>query len=82
MKITLSAALRKQWIDQSAHMLAATVILAPVLLSTSPICGALSGFGIGMVREITELDSPFSKGSLLDLLFWTIGGGIAGFVLR
>lgn len=70
--------LKKQMIDQSAHMAAAIVILAPVLIWPGILTAALSGFGIGLVREITERDSLLSRGSLLDLAFWAIGGAIAG----
>lgn len=69
---------RKQLVDQSAHMAAACLILLPVLAWPCPLSGAISGLGIGLVREITEPDSVFNGGSMLDLLFWTIGGGVAG----
>lgn len=72
------AMLKKQLLDQSAHMLAAAAILAPVLLWPGLIGGALYGLGAGLVREITEGGNVLSRDSLLDLLFWAIGGALAG----
>ncbi len=72
--------MKKQLVDQSAHMLAAIALLAPVLIWPGVVGGALSGLGAGLVREITETGSPLSKGSLLDLLFWSIGGALSGLV--
>lgn len=76
--MTTRAFLKKQVIDQSAHALAAIVILAPVLIWSAWPAAALSGLGIGFVREITEGGNVFSKGSLLDVAFWAIGGALAG----
>lgn len=69
--------MKKQIIDQAAHMFAAMAVLAPLLIWPSPVAGALSGLGAGLIREITEQGSPLSGGSLLDLLFWSIGGALA-----
>lgn len=77
----MRASLKKQLVDQSAHLLAAAAILTP-LLTLHPIPGgALSGLGLGLVREITENGSILSKGSLLDLLFWSTGGAFAAALL-
>lgn len=72
------AMLKKQLIDQSAHMAAAAALLAPVLLWPGPLAAALSGLGAGLIREITERDPVLNRNSLLDLLFWAIGGALAG----
>jgi hypothetical protein len=76
----------KELRDQSAHTLAAIICLLPVALFPSILTGALSGFGIGLVRELTEegeISLPAVKhalGSRLDLSFWALGGAIAGFI--
>ena len=75
-------------IDQTAHALSAFVIIV-LALKAGPIGCAVAGFTIGFVREYTEEEAAnghlyfnwrnvFSKGSLIDLAFWTIGGLIAG----
>jgi len=80
----LTPKLRKELRDQSAHAIAALVILAPIALVPSPVAGFFSGIGLGLVRELTEegeislaaLKSAF--GSELDLAFWAVGGTIIG----
>jgi hypothetical protein len=78
---------RKQLVDQSAHAAAAIAALAPLALWPGPLTGALAGFAVGLVREITEEHEVSfaalsriarSHGSKLDLIFWTIGGAAAG----
>lgn len=74
----------KQLRDQSAHFIAAIIILAlPALCG--PFGGALAGFAIGLVREATEeADTVTPRAlwnalhSVLDLTFWTLGGLAAG----
>ncbi len=74
----------KELRDQSAHVAAAFLIL--VLTGPGIIGGALAGFAIGLVRELTEegeISLPALKaalGSRLDLTFWTLGGLLAGII--
>jgi hypothetical protein len=73
--------------DQAAHFLAAAVILLPFAFLPHFIAGAWAGFGLGLVREITE-ESEISLHALKhcftgpnsrrDILFWTLGGLFAG----
>lgn len=68
--------------DQSAHTVAAFVALLPAALFPHILTFALAGFALGMVREVTE-EGVVSLGaarraSLLDLVFWTMGGAVAG----
>jgi hypothetical protein len=74
----------KELRDQAAHFTAAVVVLLPVILFPCFLTGALSGFGIGLVRELTE-EGEISLNALhgalssrLDLTFWTLGGALAG----
>jgi hypothetical protein len=69
--------------DQLAHLIIA--FLTIVILSPTILTGALAGFVIGMVREVTEEGGPVSfktvraaLGSWPDLAFWTLGGALAG----
>jgi hypothetical protein len=70
--------------DQAAHVAAAVIGLAPLVLAPNIITGAWAGFCMGMVREVTEEGevtlAAFKRalGSRLDLAFWTIGGAIVG----
>lgn len=80
----MKAGLPKELVDQSAHAAAAIVALLPLALAPSPLTGALAGFGMGLVREITE-EGELSLRALhraldsrLDLAFWTIGGLVVG----
>lgn len=74
----------KELRDQAAHATAAFVILLPFALWPNFLSGAFAGFGIGLVREITEegeISLPALRRALdskLDLTFWTIGGLIVG----
>jgi hypothetical protein len=74
----------KELRDQSAHFAAAAIILLPVILFPCFLTGALSGLGVGLVREITE-EGEVSLSALrhalnskLDLTFWSLGGLLAG----
>lgn len=76
----------KELRDQSAHAAAALLILLPFGLFPSIITGAIAGFGLGLIREITE-EGEVSRaalghalGSKLDLSFWALGGAIAGLI--
>jgi hypothetical protein len=82
---------KKQLVDQSAHFIAALVILIPAMSHPSIITGALAGFGLGFVREMTEegtkitLDAAkkvfASKNSMIDIAFWVLGGAVAGLLV-
>lgn len=77
----------KEYRDQTAHFAAAFLIVALANLlgaNVGPLPGALIGFAPGLVREITE-EGEVSLAALLralrshrDLLFWTLGGAVAG----
>lgn len=74
--------------DQTAHIVAAVIILAPILAWPSVASFAWAGFCAGAVREITELGNPVTpakvwhsvKTSKLDLMFWTIGGALSALI--
>lgn len=72
--------------DQSLHAGAAFLCLLPIALFPSIIAGALSGLGLGLIREITEEGEvslaalKAALGSRLDLSFWALGGAIAGLI--
>ena len=77
----------KELRDQSAHVAAALVALLPLALMPGLVAFMWAGFMLGLVREITEEGSPVTGTkvvkalrSWLDLLFWTIGGGLAGVI--
>ncbi len=72
--------------DQALHAAAALIILLPFALAPSLLTGAVSGFLIGLVRELTEegeVSLPALRralGSKLDLSFWALGGAFAGII--
>ena len=77
--------IKKQLIDQSAHLLGAMIILAPLFILPSLISALWAGFGIGLVRELSQrgtqvtwqgFKDSFKPFSLLDMTFWSIGGGL------
>lgn len=76
----------KELRDQAAHAAAALLCLLPIALFPSILTGAISGFGIGLVREITEEGEvslaalKHALGSKLDLTFWALGGALAGLI--
>lgn len=70
--------MRKQIIDQSAHFIVAVIVLLPVALCPNILSFAFASGCIGLVREFTEGDPIFSGGSMLDILFWTLGGAFVG----
>lgn len=74
--------MKKQIIDQSAHFAAALVALAPAALWPGVASFAFAGAALGLVREITEPGPVLSAGSLLDILFWTLGGAAAGLLVE
>ena len=71
--------------DQAAHAAAAVLCLLPLAIAPNVIGGVLSGFLVGLVREVTEEGDPVSidklraaLGSWKDLLGWSLGGLILG----
>jgi hypothetical protein len=76
----------KELRDQAAHAGAALIILILFGLAPNVLTGALAGFGIGLVRELTEEGKislaalKAALGSKLDLSFWALGGAIAGLI--
>lgn len=67
--------------DQAAHALIGGVVAAAVFIAPAPLNGALLGLACGAVREVTEGGNVVSKGSVLDMLFWTLGGLVVAMVL-
>lgn len=76
----------KQLTDQAAHFACAFIPLAIFALSPNLLTGALAGFAMGMVREITEEGEVswtafiHALTSWRDLTFWTLGGTTAGLI--
>lgn len=71
--------MKKQVIDQVAHFVLACVILTPIALWPGLISFTLAGLSLGLVREISQHGRLLlSGGSLLDILFWTLGGAAVG----
>ena len=75
----------KELRDQAAHAAAAVLCLLPLAIAPNIVGGILSGFCIGVVREVTEEGDPVSidklraaLGSWQDLLGWSLGGLILG----
>ena len=82
----LALVLHKELRDQALHAGAAVLCLLPIALAPCILSGIVSGFLVGMVREITEegevsLDAlKHALHSRLDLSFWALGGAIAGLI--
>lgn len=72
--------MKKQLIDQSAHFLLAITILLPTALAPGALSYGVAGAALGLVREVTEQGPITSKGSMLDILFWALGGLFVGVV--
>lgn len=74
--------------DQFAHFTAAVISVSPVLVHPSWWTAALTGFALGLSREIGEERPPLTTLKLgrifavqkLDLTFWTLGGVAAWFI--
>lgn len=64
--------------DQALHVLAAVVVAT--LARTDWLGGAFVGLGLGLVREVTEGGNVVSKGSIRDIVFWTLGGALGGWL--
>ena len=81
----LNKSLREQARDQALHLAAAAGVTALVLFNVDPItasegarAGFIVGLALGMVREVTEGGDVTSSGSVVDLIFWTLGGVVTG----
>lgn len=76
--------MKKEIRDQLAHAGVAILCLLPVVILPGIIGGAISGFCVGLVREITEEGEVSlaalrrALGSKLDLSCWALGGAVLG----
>jgi hypothetical protein len=73
--------MKKQLIDQGSHFLAAFIVVALAAFLGAeiyPASGWFIGLSLGVVREITERGNVLSNGSIIDMIFWSLGGLIAG----
>lgn len=74
--------MRKEIIDQSIHFIIPFLVV--VLLGLTPLQGAVVGFLAALVREVTEMQRggrpPWTRRGLTDIVFWTLGGAVGGFV--
>ncbi len=77
--------LGKEIRDQGAHAFAAFAVVGLARLlgaDIPPAAAGVIGFGLGLVREITEEDEISLQAlkcalhSRLDLAFWTLGGAL------
>ena len=86
LKELLASGIRKELRDQALHAGAALLCLLPIALAPCILTGIVSGFCVGLVREITEegevsLEAlKATLGSKLDLSFWALGGALAGLI--
>lgn len=77
---------KKNLIDQSSHVAAATVFFLPFLLAPCALTAALATGGYGVVREVTEEGNPVTwakvkaalsgTNSLIDVAFWSLTGAV------
>ena len=67
----------QETLDQLLHF--GVALLAVTIIQPFEVwqCAFL-GFMLGLVREFTEGGNILSKGSVLDMIFWTLGGFIGG----
>jgi shikimate kinase len=76
--------------DQALHFIVALAIGSAFMLG-GVIGGAIAGLACGLIRELTEAGSTrialseigphFAKRDpWIDLAFWTMGGGVAGWL--
>jgi hypothetical protein len=75
--------MKKKIIDQSLHFGWSFLALLPILVMDSTIeAGALSGLLIGLPRELVD-QWPIGhwKDTLLDLVFFALGGAIVGWII-
>lgn len=83
--------IKKQAVDQTAHMVGAAIILGPLIACPSLATATLAGFGCGVVREVTSRGDPVkwdnfkrsfsSLSSFVDMVFWGVGGALAWTIL-
>jgi hypothetical protein len=73
--------------EQLAHVGAAILCLLPLAIAPNIVGGILSGFLVGLVREVSEEGNPVSidklraaLGSWKDLCGWSLGGLILGLI--
>lgn len=69
---------KREAADQAAHFAAAFVVA--YLARTDYLGGLVVGLSLGIVREITEGGNPLSSGSIRDVVFWTLGGTVGGWL--
>ena len=74
----------KEWrkrLDQVFHFLWAAIAIFPVVYHTSWYTGALSGLLIDLPRELID-QWPINKwrDTLIDLLFFSLGGATIGLI--
>jgi hypothetical protein len=74
--------------DQVAHLTVAVLVVGPLVVAPSVFTAALTGFMLGLNREVGEERPPLSFMKLgrifatqkFDLTFWTLGGAAAWFI--
>lgn len=82
--------LKKEVVDQGAHMIAAALIVICLATSSNLLQCVALGFACGFIRELTEEGTPTTlataraaiRKSPLDLSFWTLGGLIGWLILE
>lgn len=89
--MTHQTSVKKEFIDQSAHMIGAAIIVSPFIAAPSVLTAALAGFGIGLVREVSTRGPTVkleyfksaltSRWSFMDMSFWAIGAAAAYLIL-
>lgn len=80
--------LRKQLVDQTAHILLGFLIATIFLLAKDWYVAALGGMVLGLLRELSEGSPKFKLKKLkeltawswLDISFWTVGTTLAWLV--
>lgn len=76
------ANMKKQVIDQAAHILLACVILTPVALWPNITTLGFTGLCLGLIREVSQHGKLLlSVGSLLDICCWAMGGMCVGLIV-
>lgn len=84
-KDSLDEKIGRKWrkiLDQVLHFLWAFIALIPVIyFGPAVIAGALSGILLALPREVVD-QWPINdwRDTLLDLAFFALGGGVAGFI--
>lgn len=77
--------------DQIWHFIVPTIVFS-IFVFLGPFGGALAGLSLGLIRELTEASGSritlievkehFTKlDPWIDVLFWTLGGLTASFIL-